>query len=265
MDKQKSVNTRILLKSVEDLDSLDLESFKMFDCIIHLAAETDVANTTGNIEDFYRLNLVPTMKMIEVATNLHIPLIFPSSTSVYDHSGRELGESAVIHRPTTPYAQCKLKEENLMKNFFAAGGKGVILRLGTIHGFSKGMKFHTAVNRILLQVARKEEITIWKTAFWQLRPYLSLKDLTSAMELIIRNEKFDGETYNLATDHYTIENLIKVIQQTIKTPVSSKFVESTSMNNLSFTVSTKKIENLGLQFMGSLASDVREIFLRLGI
>ena len=62
--------------------------------------------------------------------------------------------------------------------------KGIILRLGTIFGVSKGMRFHTAVNKFCYQAAFKKPLTIWKTAYDQKRPYLDLQDACAVVEFI---------------------------------------------------------------------------------
>jgi nucleoside-diphosphate-sugar epimerase len=199
MSRKKSPNTKLIINSIENLSNTEINKFKHFDCIVHLAAETDVSKTSGLLADFLSLNLTPTRKIIEIARLHGIPIIFPSSTSVYDRSGFELTESSFIQQPYTPYAQCKLLEEKELNAFFNSGGTGAILRLGTIHGFSAGMKFHTAVNKMVLQAASKKTITVWRTALNQLRPYLSLIDLNNAISLILESRKFTGDTYNLAT------------------------------------------------------------------
>ena len=49
-------------------------------------------------------------------------------------------------------------------------------RFGTIAGTSKGMRFHTAVNRFCLDASLNRNINVYKTALNQYRPYLSLSD-----------------------------------------------------------------------------------------
>ena len=57
--------------------------------------------------------------------------------------------------PQSPYARCKLKEENYIKKIFKSkqiNDKFNILRFGTIFGYSPGMRFHTAVNKFCWQM-----------------------------------------------------------------------------------------------------------------
>ena len=48
-------------------------------------------------------------------------------------------------------------------------------RFGTISGVSKGIRFHTAVNKFCFNAAISENINVYKTALNQYRPYLTLK------------------------------------------------------------------------------------------
>ena len=69
----------------------------------------------------------------------------------------------------------KILEEKLLKknksklNFIS-------FRFGTIAGVSKGMRFHTAINKFCLNASLNKRILVYKTALNQYRPYLSLRD-----------------------------------------------------------------------------------------
>lgn len=256
---------KVWIKSIEDLSLHEIDYLKNYDCILHFAAETNLAKTTGSLDDFRKLNLKPTLKIVQVAHECKIPIIFPSSTSVYDQSGSNLIESISINKPTTAYAQCKLEEEQVLGKFFESGGLGTILRLGTIHGYSPGMKFHTAINKMIIEAVKMEEISIWRTALKQIRPYLSLRDLGNAIELILDKKIFHGETYNLATAHYSVEEIVKIIEEFCPTAIKIKYVDSPAMNEISFTVSGEKLQRIGFQIQGSLRKDLLEFYYRLGI
>ena len=55
--------------------------------------------------------------------------------------------------------------------------KYITLRFGTIVGPSPGMRFHTAANKFCMQAFLDRPFAIWKTALFQYRPYLSIRDL----------------------------------------------------------------------------------------
>ena len=74
-------------------------------------------------------------------------LIHLSSTSVYGKQANIVSENDDhLLKPQSPYAEIKLIEENLLKKN-RKKLKYITLRLGTISGVSKGIRFHTAINK----------------------------------------------------------------------------------------------------------------------
>ena len=100
-----------------------------------------------------------TKKVVQYAKKYKVPLIFPSSTSVYgkmkDNDTLEEYQTNKLF-PQSPYAKIKLKEEKIIKANLKSG-KYVIIRLGTIVGVSSGMRFHTAVNKFCYQASLNKE------------------------------------------------------------------------------------------------------------
>jgi nucleoside-diphosphate-sugar epimerase len=136
----------------------------------------------------------------------------------------------------------------------------VILRFGTIHGASRGMRFHTAVNKFILQVKLGIPITVWRTALDQKRPYLSLDDCVSAIDHVIREDLFDGEIYNIVTKNWTVREIITNIERVSGFKPAIELVDSQIMNQLSYEVSSRKFENTGFHFKGNLVDDIHDSF-----
>ena len=88
-------------------------------------------------------------------------------------------------KPQSPYAKIKLIEEDILKK-----NKKInytTFRLGTITGYSKGIRFHTAVNKFCLNAAFGDKINVYKTAMDQYRPYLSIRDAFKLFKFCIDN------------------------------------------------------------------------------
>ena len=49
------------------------------------------------------------------------------------------------------------------------------------------MRFHTAVNKFCLNASLRKDITVYKTALHQYRPYLSIKDAFKVFKFTIDN------------------------------------------------------------------------------
>jgi nucleoside-diphosphate-sugar epimerase len=187
---------------------------------------------------------------------MNIPLIFPSTTSVYGSQKNLVDETCDELLPQSPYAECKLEEERLILNAVNQGMKAVILRFGTIHGVSEGMRFHTAVNKFCFQVATGQPISVWRTALDQKRPYLALSDANRAVAHVILNSLFIGEIYNVVTNNHTVREIITSIKNSTTKECEIDFVDSKIMNQLSYEVSSEKFHSTGFTFQGNLQKDV---------
>lgn len=231
-----------------DLDKL----FRDVSYVVHLAAITDAANSFGNEEEIENVNFKGTKKVINACIKNNCKLIFLSTTSVYGTQKEVVDESCSAEdlKPQSPYAQSKFKSELELKKYDDKL-KYIILRFGTIFGYSIGMRFHTAVNKFCWQAVMGQPLTIWKTAYNQKRPYLDLEDGVNAIAFLIKNDIFDNEIYNVLTLNATVENIIEIIEKNIS-KLKIKFVETEIMNQLSYDVSNKKFKKLGFNFKGNL-------------
>jgi UDP-glucose 4-epimerase len=247
---------KFIEKNVMELNKNDLLNSEPINCAIHLAATTDASGNIENSSALFKNNLGSTKAVSELCGEMNIPMIFPSSTSVYGSQSNLVDETCSELLPQSPYAECKLEEEELIRDRAKSGLKATILRLGTIHGVSEGMRFHTAVNKFCFQTANGNPITVWKTALHQKRPYLSLLDANRAFAHMIKKEIYSGELFNVLTKNHTVKEIIEAIEFATNEECKVDYVESKIMNQLSYEVSSKKIEATGLDFQGSLQNDV---------
>lgn len=245
-------------KDVASLNSKDLNAMEPIDCVIHLAAITDASGTVGLRDELIENNFGSTKHIVSLCADLNIPIIYPSSTSVYGSQNSLVDETCTELLPQSPYAESKLMEETIVKSACAQGLKGVVLRLGTIHGTSPGMRFHTAVNRFCFQAANGLPITVWKTALHQKRPYLALEDASRAFAHVIRHNLYQGETYNLLTANHTVRQIIDAIELKLNKKCRIEFVDDKIMNQLSYEVSNHKFRKKEFEFVGSLEKDISD-------
>ncbi|MGV8948010.1 MAG: NAD-dependent epimerase/dehydratase family protein [Candidatus Paracaedibacter sp.] len=226
------------------------------DVVIHLAATTDAAGTADKPELIYQNNFESTRLLAEACKNQNVPLVFPSSTSIYGSQNALVDENCTDLLPQSPYAECKIKEEIFLKDMFEKGLKGSICRLGTIYGVSPGMRFHTAVNKFCWQAVMQQPITVWETAIDQKRPYLALEDAVKAMGWIIEHTLYKGDIYNIVTGNHTVRDVLNVIKDQIP-EINIKYVQHQIMNQLSYEVSSEKFQKTGFSFDGSLDQGVK--------
>ena len=227
------------------------ELFKGVTHVIHLAAITTAAGSFNNQQEVENVNFIGTNRVIDACIANKCKLIFLSTTSIYATKSKVVDENCSLDElnPQSPYAESKYKSE-LKLNEYKNKLDFVILRLGTIFGSSIGMRFHTAVNKFCWQAVMRLPLTVWRTAYEQKRPYLDLDDAVRSIAFILEKNLFDHQVYNVVTENYTVEEIVKTIEVYVKA-VKVSFVESDIMNQLSFDVSNEKFKKTGFIFRGN--------------
>ena len=261
MKKQRYCSLFDLPKKNFIFHQLDILSPKMEeiieDCqiVIHLAAISDAESSLKDIKEVNRVNKKGLYYIADLCSKHHSSLFFPSTTSVYGSSSRL--------QPQTPYAQSKLFGEKYLQSLAKKQKLNyLIFRLGTIFGYSIGMRFNTAVNKFVFQAATNQSITVWKTAYNQKRPYCDLVDSINAINYVIANNSFDNQIYNIVTINLTVKDIIKVIKKYIPS-LHISFVNSPIMNKLSYAISNKKSLKKGFIYKGNLDKSVKEYIKKL--
>ena len=255
-DLKKNNNLKFFLRDVSNLNSL--KDFKKIDYVIHCASMTNAEKSFGKEKEMYKNNINCLKTVIEFCKKNKSKLIHLSTTSVYGKQADLVDETCEkkFLKPQSPYAYIKLIEENMLKK----ESKNLIyntFRFGTIAGISKGIRFHTAVNKFCLNAAINENINIYKTALNQYRPYLSLKDAFKVFQFSIEKDFFKNDIYNALSGNYTVNQILKKIKKKKKN-LKIKFVSSEIMNQLSYHVSSKKLNDAGLFLRNKIDSDIKD-------
>ena len=254
-NSKKKNNLKFYIRDLTREDSL--KDIKKIDYVIHLASMTNAAGSFNKKKEMYRNNLTCMKNIINFCIKKKSKLIHISSTSVYGKQTNLVDETCEKKylKPQSPYADIKLMEEKMLiqaKNKL----KYVTYRFGTISGTSKGMRFHTAVNKFCLNAALNEPITVYKTALNQFRPYLALTDAFLLFKFTIENNFFKNDIYNALSENYTVNQILKKIKR-YKKKISIKFVSSPIMNQLSYHVDKKKINKEGFFFRNKIETDIK--------
>lgn len=242
-----------------DITKMDLlPVFAEAHTVIHLAAITDAAGSFDRAAELEENNFQATSKVANACLATKARLIALSSTSVYGTQAEVVSEDCSLDelKPQSPYATTKLKEEALVQQFCSdLGLKAISCRFGTIFGTSTGMRFHTAVNKFCWQAAMGLPITVWRTAYDQMRPYLALSDASRAIAFIIRKDLFDGRVFNVLTQNSTVRHIVDTVREFVP-ELEVNFIDSKIMNQLSYEVSCTRFLSEGFIFAGDLRQDI---------
>ncbi len=253
---KKKNNLKFYLIDVDKKNSL--AKFKNIHYVIHCASMTNAEKSFGKEKDMYKNNIKCLENVIDFCKKNKSKLIHLSSTSVYGKQAKIVDETCEKKylKPQSPYAEIKIIEERML-NKMDKKIKYNTYRFGTITGVSKGIRFHTAVNKFCLNAAINENINVYKTAINQYRPYLSLRDAFKVIQFSIEKDFFKNDIYNALSGNYTVNQIIEKIRKR-KRNLKIKLVNSEIMNQLSYHVSCKKLNKEGLYLNNKIDKDIND-------
>ena len=233
----------------------ELINFERTDIVINLASITDAESSLKIKNKVYKNNLGIFKNILTYCKKNSSKLIHISSTSVYGEQKGLVDENCKKLRPKSPYAKVKVIEENILKknkdkiNF-------VSYRFGTISGISKGMRFHTAINKFSLYAFLGQPLPIWKSMMSKPRPYLSLKDAFKVIKFTIENNFFNNETFNILSENLTLKKIISYFKKYKKT-IRIKYEKSKLINQYSYRVSNEKFARRALLLKSNIDHDIK--------
>lgn len=255
-DLKKKNNLEFHLINVDQKNSLN--KFKNVKYVLHLASMTNAEKSFGKEKEMFNNNIKCLENVIDFCKKNNSKLIHLSSTSVYGKQTEIVDETCEKKylKPQSPYAKIKIIEENILKKHKKKIRYNTF-RFGTITGVSKGIRFHTAVNKFCLNAAINEDVEVYKTALHQYRPYLSLRDAFKTIKFSIEKDFFKNDIFNILSGNYTVNQIVQKIKKRKKN-LKIKLVNSAIMNQLSYHVSCKKINNEGLYLRNKIDKDIND-------
>jgi len=242
------------IKFIEsDIKDLTKDHLQGIDAVIHMASVTNAAGSFDEIDVVETINYDNTVNFMDLCSEVGCKFIFPSSTSVYGVASDEVHEDDdKFLNPQSPYAESKIKGEQYLKN---SGLNYIILRLGTIFGKSKGMRFHTAINKFCYQAAIGKPLTIWKENYNQYRPYLGLDDCVRSFDHFLSSDH-SNKVFNVLTNNYKLTTIVEIIQKCIDLKLN--MVDTPLINQYSYLVNYEKLLNTGFVVEDDIEYKIRE-------
>jgi len=232
-----------------------------YEAVIHLAALSNdptaeydpVANIEINTVAAYRIALMAKLSGIK-------RFIQASSCSVYYDMefSDEFKDEASKVSPTCPYALSKYVAEKTILELADEDFCPVILRKGTIGGWSHRMRYDLIVNTMTKDALINNSVTvIGEGKEW--RPLIDIRDVVKAYILCLSAplELIGGEIFNVLKDNYTVKEVAEAISSI--SGVSVKFAASDKTPR-NYRVSGKKMrEMLGFETTYGIEDMVRSI------
>lgn len=241
---------------IRDADTRE-RALKDIDTVFHLAAITNAPETFDIPEETWEVNHRAAVDLYKDARRAGVDQFVNAVTcSVYGQTEREITEEFDCE-PESPYGEAKLAAEQEMFELHDGGMELTGLRLGTVYGWTTGMRFDTVVDKFALLAATGQPLTVYENAENQKRPYLHVQDSVRSM-LFAAEHLGDGEAYNVVGQNAPLRDVVEAIEAHFPN-VEVGYTEAEQLNQLSYVVSDEKIRREGFETAYSLDQGVREL------
>ena len=250
------------IRHIEDL------SYAMEGCdaVIHLAGIVGDPACGVNEQATQAVNVEATKTLVEVCKLHNIQrLIFASTCSVYGASElMELNEGSFLN-PLSLYAESKIDSEEIILHethdrFSDNDISPTILRLGTIFGWSRRMRFDLVVNILTAKAILEGDIPVYGGE--QYRPLVHVHDAARAFADVLEadEEVVEHQIFNVGDNelNYQIKKVGRLVEETID-DAEVRFVEHKE-DDRTYRVSFDKINHiLGWEAEYDIVDGVEEI------
>jgi nucleoside-diphosphate-sugar epimerase len=156
--------------------------------------------------------MIATFKAVGVKRIIHA-----SSGSVYGISDQiNITEDHPLV-PVSLYNEYKAAVEPILLRYLDGNFQGVIIRPGTICGYSPRLRLDLTVNALTKDAYFNQKINVFGGE--QMRPNLHIKDICDLYQLLVElpQEKFpNGEIFNAGAANYTVKAIANIVKYNIK-------------------------------------------------
>ncbi len=220
------------------------EAMQDMDIVVHLGAIVGDPACDLDEKMTIEVNTTATRMVAEVARSQRVDrFIFASTCSVYGASKEILDEHSNLH-PLSLYARSKLAAEHMLLNMASPDFHPVILRFGTLYGFSARIRFDLVVNLLTAKAMQDEEIVIFGGEQW--RPFVHVEDAARCILKIIEAplENVQREIFNVGSNeqNYRIREIGEFIKSII--PSAELINREGEMDPRDYRVNFGKIKNI---------------------
>ena len=197
--KDTILNINLLEKHTEEIDG-----------IFHQAALASVQDSFSKPEEYNDVNVNGTENILKLAKKNNFKVVYASSSSVYGNPERIPIQESDSKNPINPYAETKVKKEELAIKYAELGVKVIGLRYFNV--FGKGQsKEYAGVLKLFLEKIRDGAPPKINGDGKQFRDFVYVEDVAEA-NIMSMDSNVEHEFFNVGTNtSITILDLAKTI------------------------------------------------------
>ena len=208
---------------VADMRSFPPGLFDGVDAVVNLGGLSNDPTAEYDPKANHEMNTVAAAQLAEACVAYGVPrYVLASSCSIYDRGLVDEQRDTLVDEessvsPTATYSVSKREAELRLLRLTGDAFTPVILRKGTIFGFSPRMRYDLVVNTFVKDALSKGAITLHCGGeLW--RPLVDVRDVANAYVLALQAPKeiVAGEIFNVVQRNYRISELALRVREVLR-------------------------------------------------
>ena len=248
-------------------DILDKELIKKYcadaDIVHHLAGITDVPRVKSESNDEHDKKIKDvaeqgTQNILDVISD-NCKIIMPSSHVVYEGIEKvknDIKENEETN-PVLSYGKSKDFNEKQLK---ASGKNYIILRLGSVYGYSTDTARIDIMANFFSKVASQNGTLKLFAGGRQIKSLVPLIDVARCFKFMEERVDLSSDIFNLTKDTISVKEVAEICKK-INPKITLKETND-EVPNMGFSLSNDKILNTGFKFLYSLEESIKEMILK---
>ena len=245
-------------------DILDKDLIKKYchdaDVIHHLAGITDVprVKSEANIEKEKKIEEVAkegTQNILDVISD-KCKIIMPSTHVVYEGI-KDVKENIKEEEDTLPTLSYGKSKEYNEKQLKASGKNYVILRLGSVYGYSTDTTRLDIMANLFSKIASHDGTLKLFAGGRQIKSLVPVVDVARCFKFMEEKKNISKELFNVTKDTVTVKDVAEICKK--HNPNIQLKETNDEVPNLGFSLSNKKLLNTGFKFLYALDESIKEM------
>lgn len=180
------------------------------DAVVHLAGLSNDPMAAFSPRLNYMLNAAGAAIVAQATKTARISrFVLGSTCSVYGTDDDQLVDEDHPTHPTYPYAISKLMAERMLACLADDQFRPIILRKGTVVGWSPRMRFDLVTNSMVKSAITERRIVIHNPGLW--RPLIDVEDAARAYMASLEADLGVAGIFNIATRNYRLQELAESV------------------------------------------------------
>lgn len=208
---------------VGDMRALTPEVLLDVEAVINVGGLSNDPTAEYNPKANHEMNTVAARQLAELCIEHGVRrYIFASSCSIYDRGVGNNSRDVLLDEesdvdPRAAYSSSKYEAERLLLAMAGSDFCPVILRKGTIYGFSSRMRYDLVVNTFVKDALSRGAITIhYGGEMW--RPLVEVRDVARAYIACLRAEETDvrAQVFNVSFTNFQISEVALRVREAFR-------------------------------------------------